>query len=95
MRCLYTQCGECEAWHDPSAGEAKGAIYFGRRVEQEEGDNSIPSPQREAVRDHGLSPNGEEVVMDTRQVVVGSSQQSGEAVGCQPIRPCEEEGKEG
>jgi len=36
--------------------------------------------------DHGHSPNGEDVVMDTSQVVVGSSQKSGEAVGCQPIR---------
>jgi len=44
--------------------------------------------------DHGLSPNGEEVVMDTSQVVVGTSQESGEVVGCQPIPPCEEEKKE-
>jgi len=33
----------------------------------------------------GQSPEGEEVVMDTSQVVVGTSQESGEAVGCQPI----------
>jgi len=46
------------------------------------------------VIDRGHSPNGEEVVMDTSQVVVGTSQQSGEAVGCQPIRPCREEEKE-
>jgi len=46
------------------------------------------------VRDCGHSPNGEEVVMDTSQVVVGTSEKSGEAVGCQPIRPCEEEEKE-
>jgi len=45
--------------------------------------------------DRGHSPNGEEVVMDTSQVVVGTSQKSGEAVGSQPIRPCEEEEKEG
>jgi len=47
------------------------------------------------VRDRGHSPNGEEVVMDTSQVVVGTNQKSGEAVGCQPIRPREEEEKEG
>jgi len=47
------------------------------------------------VRDRGHSPNGEEVVMDTSQVVVGTSQKSGEAVGCQPIRPSREEEKEG
>jgi len=33
--------------------------------------------------------------MDTSQVVVGTSQKCGGAVGCQPIRPCEEEEKEG
>jgi len=43
----------------------------------------------------GHSPNGEEVVMDTSQVVVGTSLKSGEAVGCLPIRRCEEEEKEG
>jgi len=37
--------------------------------------------------DRGLSPNSEEVVMDTSQVVVGTSQKGKEAVGCQPIRP--------
>jgi len=37
--------------------------------------------------DRGHSPNGEEVVMGTSQVVVGTSQKSREAVGCQPIRP--------
>ena len=47
------------------------------------------------MRDRGHSPNGEEVVMDTSLVVVGTSQKSGEAVGCQPIRPYEEEEKEG
>jgi len=47
------------------------------------------------VRDGAHSPNGEEVVMDTSQVVGGTSQKGGEAVGCQPIGPCEEEEKEG
>ena len=37
--------------------------------------------------DSDQSPEGEEVVMDTSQGVVGTSQESGEAVGCQPIRP--------
>ena len=46
--------------------------------------------------DHGLSSaEFKEVVVDTSQVVVGTSQKGGEAVGCQPIRPCEEEEKEG
>jgi len=45
--------------------------------------------------DRGQSPKGEEVVMDTSQVVVGTSQESGEAVGWQPIRPYDEEEKEG
>ena len=39
------------------------------------------------MRDRGHSPKGEEVVMDTSQVVVGTSQKGVEAVGCQPIRP--------
>jgi len=47
------------------------------------------------VRDRGHSPNGEEVVMDTSQVVVGTGQESGDAVGGQPIRLCEKEEKEG
>jgi len=47
----------------------------------------MQSSQRQAVIDRGHSANGEEVVMDTRQVVVGTSQKRGEAVGCQPIRP--------
>jgi len=47
------------------------------------------------VIDCGHSPDGEEVVVGTSQVVVGTSQKSGEAVGCQPIRPCEEEKMEG
>jgi len=45
--------------------------------------------------DCGHCPNGEEVVMDTSQVVVGTSQKGDVAVGCQPIRPREEEEKEG
>jgi len=44
--------------------------------------------------DRGHSLNGEEIVMDTSQVVVGTSQEGGEAVGCQPIQRCEEEEKE-
>jgi len=44
--------------------------------------------------DRGQSPNGEEVVMDTSQLVVGTSQEGEEAVGCQPIRLCEEEKKD-
>jgi len=46
--------------------------------------------------DGGLSsPEGEEVVVDTSQGVVGTSQKGGEAVGCPPIRPCEEKENEG
>jgi len=46
--------------------------------------------------DRGLSsPECKELVVDTSQVVVGTSQKGGEAVGCQPIAPCEEEEKEG
>jgi len=37
--------------------------------------------------DRGHSLNGEEVVMDTSQVVVGTSQKGEVAVGCQPIQP--------
>jgi len=65
------------------------------KPQKEEGDSAIPSSQRQAVMDRGHSPNGEEVVMDTSQVVVGTSQRDGEAVACQRIRPCEEDGKEG
>ena len=58
---------------------------------KEEEDSAIPPSERHTVMDRGLSPNGEEVVMDTSQVVVGTSQkgtsQKGKAgVGCQPIR---------
>jgi len=70
-------------------------MYLGRTVEKEEGNSAIPSSQRQAMRDRGHSLNGEEVFMDTSQVVVGTSQKSGGAVGCQPIRPCEEVEKEG
>jgi len=37
--------------------------------------------------DRGHGPNGEEVVVDTSQVVVGTTPEGEEAVGCQPIRP--------
>jgi len=89
-----TQRGRGQARHDPSPGEAADAIDFGFTLEKEEGDSAIPSSQRQAVMDSRHSPNGEEVVMDTSPVVVDTSQKSGEAVGCQPIRPCEEEEKE-
>jgi len=64
------------------------------KPQKEEGDSAIPSSQRQTEMDRSHSPNGEEVVMDTSQVVVGTSQNSGEAVGCQPIRPRGEEEKE-
>jgi len=67
-------------------GRPEGASYFGRTHEKEEGDSAIPSSQRQAVMDHGHSPNGEEVVMGTNPVVVGTSQKCRQAVGCQPIR---------
>ena len=60
---------------------------FGKTLEKEEGDSAISSSQRQAAMDGGQIPEGEEVVIDTRQVVVGTSQESVEAVGCQPIRP--------
>ena len=47
------------------------------------------------MKDSGHSPNGEEAVMDSSQGVVGTSQKGGEAVGCQSIRPPEEDEKEG
>jgi len=95
LKVPHTQRGRGQARHNRSPGEAEDAIYFGRTLEKEEGDSAIPSSQRQAVMHRGHSPNGEEVVMDTSQVVVGTSQKSGEAVGCQPIQPCEEEEKEG
>jgi len=36
--------------------------------------------------DRSHRPNGEEVVMDTSQVVVGTRKESCKALGCQPIR---------
>jgi len=90
-----TQLGRGQGQHNGSPLEAKDAIYFGRTLEKEEGDSVIPSSQSQAVMDCGHSLNGEEVVMDTSQVFVSTSQKGGEAVGCQPIRPCEEEVKEG
>jgi len=52
------------------------------KPQKEEGDSAIPSSQRQALMDCGHIPDGEEVVMDTSQVVVGTSQKSREAVGC-------------
>jgi len=40
----------------------------------EEGDSAIPSSQRQAVMDCGHNPNGEEVVIYTSQIIVGTSQ---------------------
>ena len=45
--------------------------------------------------DRGNSPKGQEVVMDTSQVVMGTSQKGKVGVGCQPIQPCGDEEKEG
>ena len=86
MKIPDTQRRRGQARHDRSTGEAEDAIYFGRILEKEEGDSTIPSSQRQAVMDRGHSPKGEEVVMDTSQVVVGTSQKAEVAVGCQPIR---------
>ena len=72
-----------------------GCHLFWQYPEKEEGDSAIPSSQRQALRDRGHDPYGEEVVVDTSQLVVGTSQKGEEAVGCQLIRPCEEEEKEG
>jgi len=48
-----------------------------------------------APMDRGVSsPECKEVVVGTSQVGVGTSQKGGEAVGCQRIRPSEEEEKE-
>jgi len=58
-----------------------------QKTRKEEGDSAIPSSQRQATMDYGQSLEGEEVVMDTSQVVVGTSQEGEAAVGCQPIRP--------
>jgi len=86
MRIPHTQRGRGQARHDQSPGEAEDALYFGRILEKQEGDSAIPSSQRQAVMDRGHSLNGEEVVVDTSQVVVSTSQKGGVAVGCQPIR---------
>jgi len=94
LKIRHTQRERGQARHDRSPEEAEDAIYFGRTLEKEEGDSAIPSSQRQAVIDCGQSPNGEEVVMGTSPVVVGTSQKGGEAVGCRPIQPCEEEEKE-
>jgi len=51
-----------------------------QNTQKEEGDSAIPSSLQQAAMDRGQSPEGEEVVMDTSQVVVGTSQE-GEAVG--------------
>jgi len=67
-----------------------------QKTQKEEGDSAMPSSQRQAALDRGLqSPEGEEVVVDTSEVVGGTSQKGEEAVGCQPMRPCEEEMKDG
>jgi len=55
---------------------------FGRTRKKEVGNSAIPSSKRHAMMDRGLSPNSEELVMDTSQVVVGTSQEGEEAVGC-------------
>jgi len=72
-----------------------GCHLFCQYPEKEERGSAIPSSQRQTVRDRAHGPNGEEVVVDTSQVVVRTSQEGEEAVGCQPIQPCEEEEKEG
>ena len=68
------------------AGQKQRAHWVGKREKAEE-DSAIPSSQRRAAMDRGHSPDSEEAVMDTSQVVVGTSQNSKEAVGCQPSRP--------
>jgi len=54
--------------------------------QKEERDSAIPSSHRQAMMHGAYSPNGEEVVIDTRQIVLGTSQESQEEVGCQLIR---------
>ena len=54
---------------------------------KEKGDSAIRSSQRQAAIDRGHSPEGEEVVIDTSQVVVGTMQEGEVGLGCQPIRP--------
>ena len=55
---------------------------FWQSSQKPEGDSAIPSSKRHAVIHRGHSPNGEEVVKDTSQVVVDTSQESKEAVEC-------------
>jgi len=90
----HNQREGCQARHNRSPGGARFFWPAGlTKPQKKEGDSAIPSSQRQAVMDRGHSPNGEEVVMDTSPVVVGTSQAGEEAVGCQPIRPCEEKKK--
>ena len=66
------------------------------KPQKPEGDSAIPSSERQAPIACGLSsPEGEDVVVDTSQVVVGTSQKVEGAVGCLPTRPGGEEKKEG
>jgi len=71
------------------------ARYDWQNTRKAEGDSAILSSQRQPAMDRGQSPEGKEVVLDNSLVVVGTSQEGEEAVRCQPIRPCEEEKKEG
>ena len=82
MKIPHTLHWRGQAQHDRSPGEAEDTIYFGRTLAKEEGDSAIPSCHRQAVMDHGHSLKGEEVVMDTSQVVVGTSQKGEVAGGC-------------
>jgi len=43
-------------------GKPKWAIYLGHTLKKEEGNSAIPSSKRQAVRDRGHSPNGQEVL---------------------------------
>jgi len=83
----HTQRGLGQARHKRSPGEAGRGQLCCQSPQKEEGDSAIQSSQRQAVMDSGHSPEGEEVVLDTSQVVVGTSQKGEEVVGCQPIRP--------
>jgi len=84
----YHQCGGDQVWHNRNPGGARAMSNWPTVLaspSKEEGGSGIPSSQRQAVMDRGHSPNSEEVVIDTSQVVVGTSQESGGALGCQPI----------
>jgi len=72
LKIPHPQHGRGQARHDGSPAEEEDASYFGHTFENEEGDSAILTSQRQAVMDYGHSPNGEEVVMDTSQVVVGT-----------------------